>query len=124
MSGVYFLMPLELSVEEQTAILDYAALLQQGSSDFTWSPFTLTLYRKEQGLDTLANESPVEVSWVQDEVLDLRVGSIPIGQIRYRLNSARVADPEQIRRGSENGSGVDVEIVPGHSNRGLRKVVR
>ena len=122
-SNVYFPMPLELSIERKTAILDYATLLQQNCSDFTWSPFTLTLYRWEPSLDRLANEAPVEVSWVRCETLELDEGSIPVGRIRYNLESARVADPERMMREFEGETAMEVKIIPGHSNKGQRIVV-
>ena len=122
-ANVYFSMAFEIPVEVQAAILDFATLLQQEHSSFSWDSLTLTFARWDPSLDVLVNEAPLEVTWVQEETLRLDGGAIPIGQVRYVLESARALDPDLIKSGRNSGSEVEVEIVPAHSDKGQKSIV-
>jgi len=121
-SGVYFPMPIEISSEERAAILDSAALLQKGSTDFVWSTFSVSLDYSDLGVVAFNDGSPVEAVIEANESLQLGEATIPVGRIRYQFESAQVADLEYVKQIFNDGHGAEVEIVPGESNKG-RKIL-
>ena len=59
----------------------------------------------------------------KDSWLELEGKTIPIGRVRTSLESARLADPEGVRRALKSGSVQCLRLVPGDTDKGERVVV-
>ena len=119
-SNVAFPMPLELSLEEGEAILEAEALLKGESVTFTWTTFTLELNRWAPEFDGLLEGNPQVFQLDQDESIQLSEGTVPIGRVRTRIESAVLSDAVAARDELAAGLLPQLRLVPGESNRGLR----
>lgn len=122
-SNVTFPMPLDLSPEDEGAILDAAALVQGESVTFTWTTFTLDLKRWVPEFDALLAGNPQFFQLERDESIQLSEGTIPIGRVRTRMGPAVLSDVEAVRDALAAGVLSQVRLVPGESNTGLRDLV-
>ena len=122
-SGVYFAVSLELPREAQQVIMNRAALLQEGRSEFTWTSFSLSLGNLEPALEPLLNGLAVQFVQERDEWIELEEGRIPVGRIRTEIESARAVNPEALRSVLTAGFIADVKLVPGDSNKAQNRVV-
>ena len=75
------------------------------------------------GLEELINGRPQQVVYEHDSWLELEGVTIPIGRIRTQFESARLADPEGVRRALESGSVPRLCLVPGDNNKAERTIV-
>ena len=122
-SGIFWEMPPSLILEEAREIVMAATLLKGESIDLTWKSFNLSLNRWGPGLEELASGRPQQVICEHDNWLELEGVTIPIGRIRTRFESARLADPGGVRRALESGSVPRLCLVPGDSNKAQRTLV-
>ena len=122
-SGVYFHMPLELSPKTQQAIVESAALVREGHSDFAWGTIDLRLKSWPEALEPLLEGHELSLTVELDQWIDFEQGRIPIGRIRTQIESARAADPEGLRRALANGLVPDVRLIPGHRTIARRLIV-
>ena len=122
-SGIYWDMPLSLSREEAKEFITAATLLKGESIDFTWKSFNLNLSRWAPELAELVNGRQQAFICEYDSWLEMEGVTLPIGRIRTHVESARLADPEGVRRALDSGSVPPLRLVPGDSNKAQRVVV-
>ena len=122
-SGRYWEMSPSLIGEEGQEIVTAATLLRGESIELTWKSFNLNLNRWGPELEALLNGRPQQFICEQDSWLELEDGTIPIGRIRTHVESARLADPEAIRRDLKSGLVPKLRLVPGDSDKAWQVLV-
>ena len=100
-----------------------ATLLRGESIELTWKSFNLNLNRWGPELEDLLNGRPQQFICEQDSWLELEGGTIPIGRIRTRIESARLADPGAVQRALESGLVPSLRLIPGDSDKAQRVLV-
>ena len=122
-SGIYWEMPSSISPYEEHEILMAATLLKGESITLTWKSINLNLKQWGPGLEELLNGSLQDIIIEKDSWLELEGKTIPIGRVRTSLESARLADPEGVRRALKSGSVQCLRLVPGDTDKAERVVV-
>ena len=122
-SGIHWEMPASLTLKEEREIVAAAALLKGESIPLTWKSVNLSLDRWAPGLEELTEGCPQQLTLEQECWLDLEGATISMGRIRTHIESARLADPEDVRSALKSGSVPRLRLIPGDSDKALRVAV-
>ena len=120
LSGIYWEMPSSLSNEEAQVIVTTAALMKGENIDLKWKSFNLSLDKWGPELKELESGSAQQFIFEHETSLKLEGVEIPIGRIRTHIPSARLADPESVRRDLASGSVPPLRLVPGDTDQAQR----
>ena len=119
----YWEMPSSIDNEEAREIVSTAALMKGETIDLRWKYFNMSLHQWGQGLKELESGGSQQVIAEGEISLKLQGGEIPIGRVRTHLLSARLADPESVRRDLESGAVPRLRLVPGDSDKAQQVLV-
>ena len=120
---IYWEMPTSLTPEQARDIVTAATLLRGESINFTWKAFNLNLDARGPELKELMDGRPRSFIRDQDSWLKLEEATIRLGRIRTYYESARLVNPETVKRAVESGSVPHLQLIPGDSNKGQRTLV-
>ena len=122
-SGIYWTMPISLTLEEEAEIVRAASLMKEESIGFTWSSFNFSLGRLGPEVKELLNGKPQAFLADRDTSLELEGRTIPIGRVRTHIESARVANPEAAQQALASGQVAHLELIPGDSDQGQHVLI-
>ena len=122
-AGVYSDFPLSLSEEHAQEIVTIAALMRGETIDLTWRALNLNLGQLGQEVKELADGGAQAVLIYEDISVELEGVKIPIGRVRTYIPSARLADPESVKRDSASGLVPTLRLIPGHSDKAQKVLV-
>ena len=119
-SGKYWEMPPFLSNNEGRDILNAASLMKGESIDLRWRSFNMNMDQWDPKLQELEDGGAQQLMLEHGISLRLQGVEIPIGRVRTYITSARLADPESVKRDLASGSVPPLRLVPGDSDHAQR----
>ncbi|MCY4654976.1 MAG: hypothetical protein OXC95_17655 [Dehalococcoidia bacterium] len=122
-TGIYWEISPSLINEDGEDVVKAATLLKGEKIDLEWESINLNSDEWEPNLEALLKEQTHSFLIVQDMWLKLEVETISIGRVRTLIESARLADPEEVQRALTSGSLTYLRLVPGNSNKAQQFVV-
>ena len=121
--GRYWDLPLSMSNKDAKDIVTAATLVRGESISFTWDSFSLDLGGWGPELKMLENGGAMAFLCEQEISFKVEGLEIPIGRVRTHIPSARLADPEGVRRELASGLVPQLRLVPGDSDQAHKVLV-
>lgn len=118
--GIHWEMSPSLILEEGQQILAVAAMLKEGTIDFTWESWNLRLDPSELALKELMDGSSSAFLFRQDVRIEHEGMTVATVRIQTHLESARLANLGAVERALKSGSVPHLNLVPGESDKGQR----
>ena len=125
-SGVYFETPAEFTEDDVRKILESCELISGNRLEGTWSSFSAHTCGSEleKGADmgALMSADGTRFRMERDEELLFSGHSVPLGRIRTEFETARLADPEVVRKAiRKKKRKITLKFIPGGSSAFVRQ---
>ena len=122
-SGVYFHAPLEFTEDDVRKILESCGLLSGDRLEGTWSSLSFDIkLKKGADIKALTSADGTNFRMERDEELLFSGHSIPLGRIRTEFETARLANPEVVRRAIRRKKRkITLRLLPGASSAFVRQ---
>ena len=122
-TGVFQEISTSMSNKDAQEILATATLMKGETISFTWESFDLRPGQWGPKFKELERGGTMQFLCEQDISFDMEGVEIPIGRLRTHILSARLADPEAVRRDVASGLVPPLRLVPGDTAEAKRFLV-